>query len=112
MWSSGVTLLSGSNFGRSFSRCFGNGWCVSGTAWHFVANQCLLVAMVARKLKLGLGYGGLVSGGLRGPEPLASAQGGCKKWNPLQGNQEISKIWDLLGFQREQWMISVVLSMR
>ena len=45
-----------------------------------VANQGLFSAMVAKKLKFGLGDGGLVqvglfSGGSRGPEPPTSTSG-------------------------------------
>ena len=69
--------MSGSNFGKSFLGCFGSGWCAPGTAMTFVANQGIFVAMVARKLKFGLGDGGLIqvvlfSGGL---EPPSSASG-------------------------------------
>ena len=57
-----------------FSGCFGNGCCIPSTATTSMTNQGLFVAMVARKLKFGLGDGGLVqvglvSGGSGGLEP-------------------------------------------
>ena len=64
MWSSGVTLLSGSNFNKSFFGCFGNGCYEPRTAMTSTANQGILAAMLARKLNIGLGDGGLVQGGL------------------------------------------------
>ena len=65
---------------KLFYGCFNNGCCALGTTMEFVANQGLFVAMVARKLKFGHGYGGLlqgglVSGGSEGPEPPASTSG-------------------------------------
>ena len=72
--------LSGSNFGKSFSGCFGSGCCAPGTAMASVANQGLFTAMVAMNLKFGLGDVGVApivffSRGSGGPEPPSSASG-------------------------------------
>ena len=80
MSSSGVTSLSGSNFGKIFSRCFGNGCCAPSPAMASGDNQGLFSSMLVRKLNFGLGDGGLVQvglvlGGLGGLEPPASASG-------------------------------------
>ncbi|CAF4379680.1 unnamed protein product, partial [Adineta steineri] len=67
-----VISLSGSNFGKSFSGCFGSGCCALGTATTSMINHGLFAAMVAINLKVGLGDVGvapavLFSGGSGGP---------------------------------------------
>ena len=98
IWSSGVTLLSWSNFGKSFSRCFGNGCCELDTAMASTTNQGLFAAMMDRKLKFGLGnkglvQGGLVLGGLGGLESPASTLG--KSWKAESTLGKLRIFWDL-----------------
>ena len=63
---------------------FGKGCCIPSTKMESATNQGLFAAMVSRKLKFGLGDGGLVqvglfSGGLGGPKPPTSAPGNSWK---------------------------------
>lgn len=80
LWSSSVTSLSITNFGNSFTWCFGNGCCAPGTVMTSTPKKGMLVSMLARNFKFkwedeGLVQGGLVWGGSRGPDPPTSTLG-------------------------------------